>query len=104
MQEVAALADRIVVIAEGRTVAEGTTERCIAECRREQSRGRVLPADRDATAQATRRHRDRVDGRTAMIATWWAVVRKELVDGLRDRRTILTMLFTGIAMGPIALC
>ena len=38
-----------------------------------------------------------------MIATWWAVVRKELVDGLRDRRTILTMLFTGIALGPIAL-
>ncbi len=38
-----------------------------------------------------------------MIATWWAVVRKELVDGLRDRRTILTMLVTGIALGPLAL-
>jgi sodium transport system permease protein len=38
-----------------------------------------------------------------MIATWWAVFRKELVDGLRDRRTIITMLFTGIVMGPIAL-
>ena len=38
-----------------------------------------------------------------MIATWWTVFRKELVDGIRDRRTILTMLFTGIVMGPIAL-
>ncbi len=38
-----------------------------------------------------------------MIAAWWAVFRKEIVDGLRDRRTILTMLVTGIAMGPIAL-
>ena len=34
-----------------------------------------------------------------MITAWWAVFRKELVDGLRDRRTILTMLFTGIAHG-----
>jgi sodium transport system permease protein len=38
-----------------------------------------------------------------VITAWWAVFRKELIDGLRDRRTILTMLFTGIAMGPIAL-
>jgi sodium transport system permease protein len=38
-----------------------------------------------------------------VIAAWWAVFRKEVVDGLRDRRTILTMLFTGIALGPIAL-
>ncbi len=36
-------------------------------------------------------------------AAWWAIFRKEIVDGLRDRRTILTMLVTGIAMGPIAL-
>jgi sodium transport system permease protein len=36
-------------------------------------------------------------------AAWWAIFRKELVDSLRDRRTIMTMLFTGIAMGPIAL-
>lgn len=38
-----------------------------------------------------------------MIAAWWAVFRKEVVDGIRDRRTIVTMLITGIAMGPIAL-
>ncbi len=38
-----------------------------------------------------------------MMAAWWAVLRKEVVDGLRDRRTLFTMLFTGIAMGPIAL-
>ena len=39
----------------------------------------------------------------AWFAAWWAIFRKELVDGLRDRRTIMTMLVTGIAMGPIAL-
>jgi len=36
-------------------------------------------------------------------SAWWAVFCKEVVDGLRDRRTIVTMLVTGIAMGPIAL-
>ena len=54
--------------------------------------------ERARTGDASRRRRG-----AAMIGTWWAVVRKELVDGLRDRRTILTMLFTGIALGPIAL-
>ena len=39
----------------------------------------------------------------AWWAAWWAVFCKEVVDGLRDRRTIVTMLVTGIAMGPIAL-
>ena len=38
---------------------------------------------------------------------WWPVFRallwKELTDGLRDRRALLTMLITGVAMGPIAL-
>ncbi len=38
-----------------------------------------------------------------MIAAWWAVFRKESIDAVRDRRTLLTMLFTGIAIGPIAL-
>lgn len=38
-----------------------------------------------------------------MLRQWWTVFRKELVDALRDRRTIVTMLVTGIAMGPIAL-
>ncbi len=38
-----------------------------------------------------------------MIRAWWTVFRKELVDALRDRRTIVTMLVTGIAIGPIAL-
>jgi sodium transport system permease protein len=38
-----------------------------------------------------------------MIAICWTVFKKELVDALRDRRTLLTMLFTGIAMGPLSL-
>jgi sodium transport system permease protein len=38
-----------------------------------------------------------------MMRAWWIVLKKELVDGLRDRRTILTMVFTGIVIGPLAL-
>ena len=38
-----------------------------------------------------------------MMGAWWAVFRKELIDALRDRRTLATMLVTGIAIGPIAL-
>jgi sodium transport system permease protein len=38
-----------------------------------------------------------------MMRAWWTVLTKELVDGLRDRRTILTMVFSGIVIGPLAL-
>jgi sodium transport system permease protein len=33
----------------------------------------------------------------------WAVFRKELVDALRDRRTLLMVLLTSVAVGPLAL-
>jgi len=39
-------------------------------------------------------------------ATWraaWAVFRKELVDALRDRRTLLTVFISAVAMGPLVL-
>jgi len=38
-----------------------------------------------------------------MIATIWTVFRKESQDGLRDRRTLFTILITAIAMGPVFL-
>jgi sodium transport system permease protein len=33
----------------------------------------------------------------------WTVFRKELVDALRDRRTLLTVLLSAVAMGPLVL-
>lgn len=33
----------------------------------------------------------------------WAVFRKELVDALRDRRTLLTVFLSSVAMGPLVL-
>ncbi|HJV72547.1 ABC transporter permease [Ideonella sp.] len=38
-----------------------------------------------------------------MSRTAWAVFRKELVDALRDRRTLLTVFLSSVAMGPLVL-
>ncbi len=37
------------------------------------------------------------------LRTEWAVYRKELVDALRDRRTLLMVLLSSVAIGPLAL-
>ncbi len=37
------------------------------------------------------------------LRTEWAVYRKELVDALRDRRTLLIVLLSSVAIGPLAL-
>jgi sodium transport system permease protein len=39
----------------------------------------------------------------ALLRTAWAVFRKELVDALRDRRTLLTVFLSSVAMGPLVL-
>lgn len=38
-----------------------------------------------------------------MIADAWTVFRKELMDALRDRRTLLTVLLSSVAVGPLVL-
>ena len=38
-----------------------------------------------------------------MMATAWAVLRKEWVDALRDRRTLLMVLLSSVAVGPLVL-
>ena len=38
-----------------------------------------------------------------MIAACWTVLRKELLDALRDRRTLLTILLSSVAVGPLVL-
>ena len=38
-----------------------------------------------------------------MIRDAFIVLRKELVDALRDRRTLLMVLLSSVAMGPLVL-
>ena len=38
-----------------------------------------------------------------MMTRFWIVLVKELVDALRDRRTLLTVLLSSVAMGPLVL-
>jgi sodium transport system permease protein len=38
-----------------------------------------------------------------MIAAAWTVFRKELIDALRDRRTLMMVLLSSVAMGPLVL-
>jgi len=38
-----------------------------------------------------------------LIAACWTVLRKELLDALRDRRTLLTILLSSVAVGPLVL-
>jgi sodium transport system permease protein len=38
-----------------------------------------------------------------LLRTAWAVFRKELLDALRDRRTLVTVFLSSVAMGPVVL-
>jgi sodium transport system permease protein len=38
-----------------------------------------------------------------MMRDAWIVIRKELLDALRDRRTLLMVLLSSVAMGPLVL-
>ena len=40
---------------------------------------------------------------SVQLAAFLTVLRKELVDALRDRRTLLTVLFSSVLMGPLVL-
>lgn len=40
---------------------------------------------------------------SGLLKSAWTVFRKELVDALRDRRTLLTVLLSSVAMGPLVL-
>ena len=42
-------------------------------------------------------------GLAASAAAAWAVYRKELLDALRDRRTLMTVLLSSVAIGPLVL-
>ena len=98
MQEVAALCDRIVILGQGRVVAEGTAAELIAQIGRGVARGRVRRAARHRRGAAF--ERSPLTRGASRILT---VARKEIVDTLRDRRTLLVTLVTAALAGPIFL-
>ena len=99
MQEVERLCDRVVVIAAGRTVAEGTRRRAVARTGRADFEEAFVelafgPAGRGAMSRSWRRG----PGRRRLT-----VFRKEIVDALRDRRTLATVLLSSVLIGPLVL-
>ncbi len=106
MQEVSALCDRLVVIARGRVVAEGspaellsTTGHASLEDAFVHLVGIEGPVEQEQT-RALRRARGRCGVR--LRTPLFAVLIKELVDHLRDRRSLMSALMFPI-FGPIAL-
>ena len=79
MQEVAALCDRIVVIAHGPRRGAGHAGRAARADGRIEPRGRV-------------RQGDRLGGGALRVSAWWVVLRKELLDAFRDRRMVIVAL------------
>ena len=84
------LADEIVIVARGRTVAHGTAQSIRAEAGTESLEDAFVKLAYEA------------DWHRPMSATS-TVFRKELTDALRDRRTWLIVLVTSILAGPLTL-
>ena len=108
MQEVSALCDTIVVIARGKIVAAGSPD----DLRRQTGHENLedafvalsgLEADLSAEARSATRHRSAAshEGQDVYSITQALVVcRKELKDWSRDRRSILTVLFSSL-LAPV---
>ena len=118
MQEVERLCDHVVVVADGRTVASGTRGRAAARRPARPTSKRHscswptadrAPAGREPLGREPGRRRDAADAGFAMpcrrlaCAASATVLRKELVDALRDRRTLLTVLLSAVLLGPLVL-
>ena len=100
MQEVERLCDSVVVVADGRAVAHGTVPELLertGETDFEEAFVKLAFAPAKAPTAAGGRPMNRP---FEAVAT---VLRKELVDALRDRRTLLTVLASSVLMGPLIL-
>ena len=98
MQEVERLCDHVVVVSQGRTVASGSVPQLMAPGRLRRLRRDLRQAGFRAAAG------DGSHGRShSMIGAAWSVYGKELLDALRDRRTLLMVLISSVAIGPLVL-
>ena len=94
MPEVQRLCDRVLVMAQGRAVAEGTVAELCALTGHDDFEQSFVQLAFGADAQARG---------VASVKAAWIVFRKELLDALRDRRTLLMVLLSSVAMGPLVL-
>ena len=88
MQEVAALCDRIVVIAHGKVVCRRIT-------------GSIAHPDRRSESRRRLRQTDRFGRRTCRMKAALIVFLKEVRENLRDRRTVINTPVTGPLMAPL---
>ena len=94
MQEVERLCDRVVVVARGRHVADGTVAEPVRAGRQRGLRG-GLRAPGVRARQGGRNEAAAIGG--------WIVFAKELKDALRDRRTLMAVFVSSVLMGPLML-
>ncbi len=88
MQEVAALCDRVVIIGRGRVLAQGTLQ---VDSRAQ--RDRLAGGGVFAGARRSRGAR--------LMRALFTVFRKEFLENLRDRRTVVSALLFGPLFGPL---
>jgi ABC-type sugar transport system ATPase subunit len=115
MQEVERLCDSVVVVARGRTVASGTIHELLAQTGQiDFEEAFVRLAFGPADGLLAPRDGPRGDAYFASACPPTAltgpnvrailiVLRKELVDALRDRRTLMTVLLSSVLLGPLVL-
>ncbi len=118
MQEVERLCDSVIVMAHGRTVASGTVQSLLAQTgERDFEEAFVKLAfveERAAARRALCRSKAGprpLGGRggvpvgrgAAVIRDAFTVFRKEIVDALRDRRTLMVVLMSSVLLGPLVL-
>ena len=92
MSEAEYLCDRILLLHEGRIIDEGTLDELLARTGIAQPHRRVPPA-RSAS--------DCRPSMTMLLASSWTIVRKELLETLRDRRTLFMMIGLPILLYPM---
>ena len=55
------------------------------------------------SASITNNNSSNNSGSSSLLRSFWIVLRKEVVDALRDRRTLLRLAIPAVLMGPLLL-
>jgi hypothetical protein len=104
MQEVERLCDQVVVVAHGRTVAIGSVAELAARCGESDFEETFVKLAFGERTIGSRPGASRGRGGSIRVMRdAWIVYAKELIDALRDRRTLLMVLLSSVAIGPLVL-
>ncbi len=96
MQEVAALCDRVVILGQGRVLAEGPLEALRSRLGAASLEEAFLKVLGEAEAQAEGEAPARLSSMRALLTVFC----KEFLENLRDRRTLFSALLFGPLFGP----